>query len=312
MSGSLLAMPMLVINMGGEMVYILEQRLRAQNIPGDKSRKGGSTTAAVPLWRGCALRDVRDHATPARCRPPPPPPAVLSDVVKTMYSKKFIAELFKPQPLYSNRSTRQIFDRLAHSSIMRLNENSMDKVRSPSAAACAACRRACIHAVHAVCVQPCLSPLPLLCTCWRMLSPMLLAVVLTFFAPRTTCSRYQHPPPPTHPRVPQLYDLMTMGFKYQMICCATPVHLMQLTLNHLESLIAIVDNPSVAELIEGAKSFVTSVRVRDVACVQRMLLATVAVRRLRFGCAALASDSGCTWRPLRRSTAACLSASSSR
>lgn len=40
MSGSLLAMPMLVINMGGEMVYILEQRLRAQNIPGDKSRKG--------------------------------------------------------------------------------------------------------------------------------------------------------------------------------------------------------------------------------------------------------------------------------
>ena len=41
MSGSLLAMPMLVINMGGEMVYILEQRLRAQNIPGDKSRKGG-------------------------------------------------------------------------------------------------------------------------------------------------------------------------------------------------------------------------------------------------------------------------------
>ena len=58
-------------------------------------------------------------------------PAVLSDVVKTMYSKKFIAELFKPQPLYSNRSTRQIFDRLAHSSIMRLNENSMDKVRGP-------------------------------------------------------------------------------------------------------------------------------------------------------------------------------------
>lgn len=146
MSGSLLAMPMLVINMGGEMVYILEQRLRAQNIPTDKSRK------------------------------------VLSDVVKTMYSKKFIAELFKPQPLYSSRSTRQIFDRLAHSSIMRLNANSMDK----------------------------------------------------------------------------LYDLMTMGFKYQMICCASPVHLTQVTLNHLESLSKIVANPSVVELIDNAISLVNS------------------------------------------------------
>ena len=42
MSGTLLAMPMLVINMGGEMVYILEQRLRAQNIPKDKSSKGAT------------------------------------------------------------------------------------------------------------------------------------------------------------------------------------------------------------------------------------------------------------------------------
>lgn len=140
MSGALLAMPMLVINMGGEMVYILEQRLRAQKIPQEKSRK------------------------------------VLSDVVKTMYNKKFITELFKPQALYSNRSTRQIFDRLAHSSIMRLNTNSMDK----------------------------------------------------------------------------LYDLMTMGFKYQMICCNSPVQLLQVTFNHLESLKAIVDSPSVASLLDDA------------------------------------------------------------
>lgn len=39
-SGALLAMPMLVMNMGGEMVYILEQRLHAQSIPVEKSRKG--------------------------------------------------------------------------------------------------------------------------------------------------------------------------------------------------------------------------------------------------------------------------------
>lgn len=88
------AMPMLIINMGGEMVYILAQRLQAQNVPLDKSKR------------------------------------VLQDVIRTMYNPMFIAELFRPQDVYSMQSTRQIFDRLAHSSIMRLNESSMDKVRA--------------------------------------------------------------------------------------------------------------------------------------------------------------------------------------
>lgn len=38
--GMLFAMPLIVINMGGEMTYILEQRLRAQKISPDKSTKG--------------------------------------------------------------------------------------------------------------------------------------------------------------------------------------------------------------------------------------------------------------------------------
>jgi len=74
------------------MLFILEQRLQAQNIAGEK-----------------ALR-------------------VLTDVIGSMYSDKFLNELFKPQRIYSNTSTRQIFDRLAHSSIMRLNGSSMDKL----------------------------------------------------------------------------------------------------------------------------------------------------------------------------------------
>ena len=84
---------------------------------------------------------------------------VINDVVKTMFNEKFVAELFKPHELYTNSATRDIFDRLAHSSIMRLNKNSMDK----------------------------------------------------------------------------LYDLMTMGFKYQMLQCTSPDQLVQVTLNHLES-----------------------------------------------------------------------------
>lgn len=33
-------LPLLFINLGGEMLYILDQRLRAQNIPADKAKKG--------------------------------------------------------------------------------------------------------------------------------------------------------------------------------------------------------------------------------------------------------------------------------
>ena len=37
---SLSTLPLLFINLGGEMMYILDQRLRAQEIPIEKSRKG--------------------------------------------------------------------------------------------------------------------------------------------------------------------------------------------------------------------------------------------------------------------------------
>ena len=60
------------------MLYILEQRLSAQNVQSEKS--------------------VR----------------VLCDVVRTMFSARFVAELFKPQWMYKDKSIRQIFDKLAH------------------------------------------------------------------------------------------------------------------------------------------------------------------------------------------------------
>nr|XP_057909182.1 protein OSCP1 [Doryrhamphus excisus] len=85
-------LPLLFINLGGEMLYILDQRLRAQNIPADKARK------------------------------------VMNDIITTMFNKKFLEELFKPQELYSKKALRTVFDRLAHASIMRLNQASMDKL----------------------------------------------------------------------------------------------------------------------------------------------------------------------------------------
>ncbi|XP_036394981.1 protein OSCP1 [Megalops cyprinoides] len=85
-------LPLLFINLGGEMLYILDQRLRAQNIPTDKAKK------------------------------------VMNDIITTMFNKKFLEELFKPQELYSKKALRTVFDRLAHASIMRLNQASMDKL----------------------------------------------------------------------------------------------------------------------------------------------------------------------------------------
>uniref|UniRef100_A0A2K5QF48 Organic solute carrier partner 1 n=1 Tax=Cebus imitator TaxID=2715852 RepID=A0A2K5QF48_CEBIM len=89
---SVRTLPLLFLNLGGEMLYILDQRLRAQNIPGDKARR------------------------------------VLNDIISTMFNRKFMEELFKPQELYSKKALRTIYERLAHASIMKLNQASMDKL----------------------------------------------------------------------------------------------------------------------------------------------------------------------------------------
>lgn len=62
--------------------------------------------------------------------------SVLHDITGTMFNSKFMEELFKPQDLYSKKALRTVFDRLAHSSIMRLNTASMDKVCSLAVISC--------------------------------------------------------------------------------------------------------------------------------------------------------------------------------
>lgn len=126
-------MPLIILNMGAEMVYILNQRLVAQNVQQPKAHK------------------------------------VLIDVVRAMFSEIFVEELFRPQEMYTVNSTRQIFDKLAHSSIMRLNKSSMDK----------------------------------------------------------------------------LFDLIFMGFKYQILGCSSPVQYLHLTLVHLESVKHLCASPEV-------------------------------------------------------------------
>lgn len=106
---------------------------------------------------------------------------VLQDVVSAMFTREFIEELFKPQELYSAQSARQIFDKLAHSSIMRLSVSSMNK----------------------------------------------------------------------------LYDLMTMGFKYQLLACNHCGELLEVTLNHLMSVMQMVDGGRAQESVRRATELVT-------------------------------------------------------
>ncbi|XP_039676952.1 protein OSCP1a isoform X2 [Perca fluviatilis] len=85
-------LPLVFINLGGEMLYILDQRLHALNTSDDNSEK------------------------------------VMNDIVGTMFGKDFMDELLKPQQLYSHRTMKTVLTRLAHASIMRLNPASMDRL----------------------------------------------------------------------------------------------------------------------------------------------------------------------------------------
>ncbi|KAF7199235.1 protein OSCP1 isoform X2 [Nothobranchius furzeri] len=99
---SVRALPLVFINMGGEMLYVLDQRLRALNTSEEQSERG--------VW---SEQDRR---------------RVISDIIGTLFSKSFMDELLKPQPLYSHRTMKSVLTRLAHTSIMRLNLASMDRL----------------------------------------------------------------------------------------------------------------------------------------------------------------------------------------
>ncbi len=88
----LMAMPIIIYNLGGEMIYILCSRLKAQKIAENKSSQ------------------------------------VIHDVVKNLFLEKFHQEILKHNIISKHQQVRRIFENLAHSSIMRLNPTSMSKL----------------------------------------------------------------------------------------------------------------------------------------------------------------------------------------
>ncbi|XP_056153829.1 protein OSCP1a [Lampris incognitus] len=99
---SMRTLPLVFVNLGGEMLYILDQRLRAHNTSEDNSEKA--------VWS----EDDRKR--------------VMNDIIRTMFSRDFMEELLKPQQLYSHKTLKTVLTRLAHASIMRLNPASMDRL----------------------------------------------------------------------------------------------------------------------------------------------------------------------------------------
>ena len=88
----LMSMPVIVNCLGGEMIYILCSRLKAQKISLEKSIR------------------------------------VIKDIGNIIFNKKFQNELYIHKKPYKHQEIKSIFERFAHSSIMRLNTTSMNKL----------------------------------------------------------------------------------------------------------------------------------------------------------------------------------------
>lgn len=83
---------------------------------------------------------------------------MLVDVARTMFDKHYVDKLFAPQELYPMSSVRKIFDRLAHSSIMRLSESRSAGPSAPAYTLHAACmvevnRHMIAHMVQEGCLR---------------------------------------------------------------------------------------------------------------------------------------------------------------
>ena len=88
----LMSMPVIINCLGGEMIYILCSRLKAQSISHDKSIR------------------------------------VIKDIGNILYNTKFQSDLYIHKKPNKHQEVKSIFETLAHSSIMRLNSTSMNKL----------------------------------------------------------------------------------------------------------------------------------------------------------------------------------------
>ncbi|KAI6170982.1 Protein OSCP1-like [Aphelenchoides bicaudatus] len=107
-------MPFVFLNMTGELAYILEQRLIVSIVLSHLALFTINFEQLDQISRQASLQAQR--ITEAKCR------KVLYDILKVVFNKRFMKKLFTNQEQYSRSSLRQYFEKMAHSSVMRLNE----------------------------------------------------------------------------------------------------------------------------------------------------------------------------------------------
>ena len=130
-------------------------------------------------------------------------------------------EIFlKHQPIHSKKILRAMFDKLAHASIMKLNTESMDRVSIFSL----------IYQIKKLTLFGYQSFYNMFVE-WKLFHVSL-----------------------------QLYDLMVMATKYQILMCRNPRHLVMITLNHIDAMLDFTTNPAVKQNINAAYELLIQVK----------------------------------------------------
>ncbi|KAG8346781.1 putative Organic solute transport protein 1 [Trypanosoma vivax] len=86
------SLPFLILNYGAEMIFILYERLVAQQVSQEMAQ------------------------------------GALAGVVNHMFNDEFVSELLRPQQLYSFTATKELFTSLSQASVIRLSPSSMSKL----------------------------------------------------------------------------------------------------------------------------------------------------------------------------------------
>lgn len=98
-TGTYLTSSFLYINLGSHMMFILKNRLQAQNISPDKS---------TYIFYS-ALK-------------------IINELISAIFKENFIKTMMIPQEPMSIITFKDLFRKLAHSSIMKLDNSSMEKL----------------------------------------------------------------------------------------------------------------------------------------------------------------------------------------
>ena len=89
---SLYGIPFLLANLGAQTIYVIDQRLRDQAIPENKAER------------------------------------ILGDICAVLFSENLWEQIMAPQDMYTQDSTRSVLEKIVHSSLIKLNATSMNKL----------------------------------------------------------------------------------------------------------------------------------------------------------------------------------------